>query len=317
MNTSVFKKTDSYKEKEYHQAILDVAYALWQDKKFKAVNSYAEMVDYMEKKYGSFTKFIILAGKFNNQVCNGGHTQYYENGYADRKDTGFGDDHDPEIPLHKEMVELMQKFNFNNISVGRPVFEIMDALKIEIDDTEQYTTCTCSECNGNGAIEQYTDEEDEDGDTITEEVDCEECGGSGEIEEYNEDYGCISNSHLLTELDTKYYQYNEKWMDYLNGICKQFIETGKVPIIESEIETKNFSVENPNLAEAVVSKEVRKPKVKLIGTDSNVFSTLGIATGALRRAGMKEEAEELTEKVMASQSYDHALATILKYVDAY
>lgn len=60
----------------------------------------------------------------------------------------------------------------------------------------------------------------------------------------------------------------------------------------------------------------QKPKAKIIGADSNVFVILGICTGALKRAGQKDEAKELAEKVFASSSYDEALSICLEYVDA-
>ena len=58
-----------------------------------------------------------------------------------------------------------------------------------------------------------------------------------------------------------------------------------------------------------------KPKVQLVGQDGNVFNLLGICTGALKRAGQYDEAQELQSKVFASNSYNEALALMLEYVD--
>jgi len=58
-----------------------------------------------------------------------------------------------------------------------------------------------------------------------------------------------------------------------------------------------------------------KPKVKLSGKDSNIFNLLGICTLALKNAGLRDEAKELTNKVFASGSFDEALALMTEYCD--
>ena len=60
-----------------------------------------------------------------------------------------------------------------------------------------------------------------------------------------------------------------------------------------------------------------KPECELVGTDGNIFALVGRAAKALRRAGMKDEAAEMSGKVMKSDSYDEALQIIMQYVDAY
>ena len=59
-----------------------------------------------------------------------------------------------------------------------------------------------------------------------------------------------------------------------------------------------------------------KPTANLLGSDGNVFFLLGTCTRALKRAGLKAEAEELANRVMGAGSYDEALQTMLQYVDA-
>jgi len=54
--------------------------------------------------------------------------------------------------------------------------------------------------------------------------------------------------------------------------------------------------------------------VKLIGKDGNAFAILGAVKSALKKAGMKEEAEAYLKEAMAGD-YDHLLATTMKYVD--
>ncbi len=61
---------------------------------------------------------------------------------------------------------------------------------------------------------------------------------------------------------------------------------------------------------------VMKPKCKLTGKDANIFNLMGIASNALKKAGLKEEAKEMKDKIMDSKSYDEALRIIMDYVDA-
>ena len=58
-----------------------------------------------------------------------------------------------------------------------------------------------------------------------------------------------------------------------------------------------------------------KPKVKLSGTNGNVFALLGLCMKALKRAGQPEKAKELGKEVQSCGSYDEALRTMMGYVD--
>ena len=66
-----------------------------------------------------------------------------------------------------------------------------------------------------------------------------------------------------------------------------------------------------------MDKGTKKPKCKLVGTDGNIFALAGRAASALKKAGLKDKASEMTTDVFASGSYDAALGIILDYVDAY
>lgn len=59
-----------------------------------------------------------------------------------------------------------------------------------------------------------------------------------------------------------------------------------------------------------------KPKCKLIGENGNIFNLMGIASRTLKKAGLKEQAVEMTERIFKSESYDKALQIIMEYVDA-
>ena len=62
---------------EFHQAVLDVGYSKWQE---QTLWDYRAMLEYTEKTYGVAAKLFILLGKYNQQVNNGGHSQYHANG---------------------------------------------------------------------------------------------------------------------------------------------------------------------------------------------------------------------------------------------
>ena len=59
----------------------------------------------------------------------------------------------------------------------------------------------------------------------------------------------------------------------------------------------------------------RKPKMELLGQDSNIFGILGQASRLLKQAGQHEQANEMFSRVTACNSYDEALHIISEYVD--
>ena len=63
------------------------------------------------------------------------------------------------------------------------------------------------------------------------------------------------------------------------------------------------------------SPEPEKPDCALIGQDGNIFNLAGIAARTLREHGLKDQAEEMKERVFASGSYHEALNIISDYVN--
>jgi hypothetical protein len=61
----------------------------------------------------------------------------------------------------------------------------------------------------------------------------------------------------------------------------------------------------------------RKPRVQLIGKDSNIFNLLAIASNALRKNKMNEQSVQMSNRVKESKSFDEALSIIVEYVNAY
>jgi hypothetical protein len=61
--------------------------------------------------------------------------------------------------------------------------------------------------------------------------------------------------------------------------------------------------------------EVMKPKCRLIGEDGNVFNLIGLASRTLKKAGLPDQAKEMSTKVFSCGSYDEALNIIGDYVE--
>lgn len=58
-------------------------------------------------------------------------------------------------------------------------------------------------------------------------------------------------------------------------------------------------------------------KVQLSNKDGNIFAIIGRASQALRIAGFKDEAKEMSSKAMKTHSYQDALDVIADYVEVY
>lgn len=72
--------------------------------------------------------------------------------------------------------------------------------------------------------------------------------------------------------------------------------------------------ENPE-REAADGKAVRRPKLKLLGHDGNIFSIMGDAARLLRANGQGDEAKEMMDRVNGSGNYYKALGIISEYVE--
>lgn len=60
---------------------------------------------------------------------------------------------------------------------------------------------------------------------------------------------------------------------------------------------------------------MKKPKMKLLGQDGNIFSIMGKASRLLRENGQSEQATEMYNRVTSSDSYHAALCIISEYVE--
>lgn len=90
---------------------------------------YSDMVKWMRVTYGSWFAMMILLGKYNQQVCNGGHIQYLDNGYASVSMRGWGGADD--IGLHQNMENYFKNFWLKELPHGEEIFEIMEDFRPE------------------------------------------------------------------------------------------------------------------------------------------------------------------------------------------
>ena len=184
-------------EIDFHQTVLNIGYHYWQNCSKNL--DYAHMISYMEENYGELFSGLILAGKLNQQVCNGGFIQYYNNGYAD----GIGNcngDRDVNHPLHmvlinfiKEILKVENFFNEEEIKILEEYKTLLiKFIKIPIDLDE-----TTLEREWIEDEEKYYEEE---------------------VENY--DYGTMDYV-MANKLDQEYYNINQKVMDILEKISKE------------------------------------------------------------------------------------------------
>jgi hypothetical protein len=208
------KNDDSYIIGDTHQTLLNIVYSEWQKPENDAW-TYAEVIKFAIKEYGELVAFAVLIGKYNNQVCNGGHVQYYDNGYASGEG-GFMDKHGSNTDLHDLLLsyylrnDVLHKFSWYH-----ELKDILEKfLKFHIDN-EEYESGTCSECSGSGVVESEPEDDDEE----PSEEKCYTCNGSGEEDYSNESYQCPVG-HDWDNLDTRFCKINEQVEKDLNMYFK-------------------------------------------------------------------------------------------------
>lgn len=76
-----------------------------------------------------------------------------------------------------------------------------------------------------------------------------------------------------------------------------------------------LGVINDDEEEIEVPAASKKPKAALIGADGNIFNLIGIATRALNEQKMADEAKEMRDRAMRSNSYDETLRILSEYVE--
>ena len=173
------ENNENLKAGDCHQAILDVCYDHWNKDENKGW-SYVDMANFARFRFGDLIQFLLLAGKYNQQITNGGHCQYYENGYASGKD-GYEPRRVDTNSLHHEMMTRFKELKLDQHPIGKEVFKIQERFYRMMYD--------------------WTPPEDEGEPYFPKESD---------------------------ELDTKYFELNDEWMEYLNSYAKEFVHNKTV-----------------------------------------------------------------------------------------
>ena len=77
-----------------------------------------------------------------------------------------------------------------------------------------------------------------------------------------------------------------------------------------------MTVETPATPEEPTWPKYPDVHVQLSGEDGNVFAIIGRVMLALKRAGVEPtERDAFLEEVTHTESYDHALQTVMRWVD--
>lgn len=160
---------------------------------------YTDMLDWMKKEYGTFVVLFVRLGRMNQQVNNGGFSQYYTNGYASSQYHGCFWNYEGEIEGHTEMLELfkllLKKQPTNNIHLAQKAITLFAAFVVDIDK------------------DQYTEEDDYDEETNE---------YLGTIQCNNDEFGTIMNTDQLEEWNIEFFNMSEEWMIQLNNHLGNF-----------------------------------------------------------------------------------------------
>jgi hypothetical protein len=186
---------------DLHQSLLNIGYNWWNENKVKEL-SYGDMINHVEKEYGEFVACMILLGKYNQQVCNGGHSQYYNNGYADGLGGCFSE-RDFSHPLHKKIIKFIKNLEPKEeieILLRNKLYVILNSFQDAHIDTDEKIW----------EQEEYYDEEEEE-------------YQNEEVEVNNDDYGQFINYDLIRKLDDDYYKINDYLLVWYNKLISNYL----------------------------------------------------------------------------------------------
>jgi hypothetical protein len=247
---------EDFAKGDVHQALVDLPHDEWDKRKDW---NYEDACKWLHSNFGNLALVAFYLAKYNYQIGNGGHQQYFDNGYASSEPKGFGVNY-KDIDRHNEFVELFEQLGLNKIlPSGKEAFDIISSF--ELDFSDEYQDCEycggsgeeeCSGCSGYGSItcEECDGEgEDEEGNTCQNcdgkgEIDCPDCDGRGsnECEECEGTGQGEAEEQLNTEswnrLDSRWYDVDEKLMKEFNDYLKSLTLDGEkisdlIPLADS------------------------------------------------------------------------------------
>lgn len=266
------------------QGLVTAAYKRWSDVGDLRGKKYWEFLMSLEAKQNQ----AVLLGNLNYQIGNGGFRQWVDNGYGTEIDNVLavlGEVGTANAHKVIGMLESLRPF----LREGAENRGCFSTYWIQEETEEE-----CSECNGSGYI-QNEEDEDEEGNINEHEERCDCCNGSGYCEGPEEDSS--EGIELAEKYDNEYYALKDQFLDEIEAFFK-----GE-PLQKAEIMPK--------------VPEMRKPRVKLVGTDGNAFAVLGRVRQALKEAKYpKEKIEEFTKEAKKGD-YNDLLVTCMKWVDVH
>lgn len=110
-------------------------------------------------------------------------------------------------------------------------------------------------------------------------------------------------------------QYSDGWGE---GFEQREIEVDGGTLYVHFWQSKNYEMKQSRQAqteETSAEMPKKRPKLKLLGHDGNIFSILGDARRLLRQNGQNQEADEMLKRVEKSEEYHQALHIISEYVE--
>lgn len=216
---------DDYKKGDYHQVVMNIGYYKWQSGDDVRSDAHGwsdqDMLNWLGSIDGRF-KLLVQLGNYNYQVGNGGHRQYFDNGYASVGSSGFSGNHQ-DIENHDNMMESIVEYG---LMEKYPIFKKAYSVMKQFEEDMRGFDERCDECDGSGYVEETCYDCNGEGSTMVDcdecygsEDECDSCGGSGEVEEE-----CEYCSDGTTEGECEYCTNGELEIPDMGGIDSQWYE---------------------------------------------------------------------------------------------